>query len=545
MTATHWVEALSLERLQADGPLAVKLGDRQLALFVLDGRVLACNNRCPHEGYPLCEGHLDGAGVLTCHWHNWKFDLRSGANLYGGDALRVYPARIDDGRVWVDLAEPDAAQRVAQWLDRLDEAMAEHDTPRIARELARLGLAGAAPELALMHALQRSHARLRYGMTHAYAAADAWFRLRDIVAQGDGDAASDNSAAMQLACATEALAHIAFDTLREPVFPYATGQQDWQPAGFLAAVEAQDEAAAQALLSGALAAGLSFDALEPTLAGAALAHYNDFGHALIYLTHVRGLIGRLGAAAAPSLLAAWTRALIFATREDLLPDFSAYSEALAAWPDAVAAGAADALPPAQAFTGLSVRRTLDATVDAAARHSPLALWQALLAAAAEHLLCFDERHATRSDNAVADNVGWLDFSHALTFGHALRQLAGREPTLWRPGLLQLAMFIGRNTRYLDAEVAPAAALAAWRVADPKAFDADVPRHIVDHGIGLPIFAAHRLKTWLAVRETLALGVSADTATLLRAALNRLLAARFKQRHSLRGARQALQFVGRE
>ena len=49
----------------------------------------ACNNRCPHEGYPLVEGALDAEScILTCHWHNWKFDLRTGANHYGGDNLR-------------------------------------------------------------------------------------------------------------------------------------------------------------------------------------------------------------------------------------------------------------------------------------------------------------------------------------------------------------------------------------------------------------------------------------------------------------------------
>ena len=68
----------------------------------------------------------------------------------------------------------------------------------------------------------------------------------------------------------------------------------------------------------------------------------------------------------------------------------------------------------------SVRRVLNATV-AAADNAPLDIYFALMEAAARHVLRFDERHALRTDNSVADNVGWLDFSHALTFGHALRQ----------------------------------------------------------------------------------------------------------------------------
>ena len=144
--------------------------------------------------------------------------------------------RVEDGRVWVDLSDPPSAQRVAQVLARLDEAVAEHDCARFARELARLEQAGAAPEVALQQALDRSHMRLRYGMMHAYAAADAWLRLRDMQADPS----------RRLAWATEALAFVGFDTLREAPYPYATAHRPCQPADFMAAVEAQDEARAGA-----------------------------------------------------------------------------------------------------------------------------------------------------------------------------------------------------------------------------------------------------------------------------------------------------------
>ncbi|MEO7851445.1 MAG: Rieske (2Fe-2S) protein, partial [Rubrivivax sp.] len=497
--------------------------------------VLACNNRCPHEGYPLCEGTLDSAGLLTCQWHNWKFDLRTGANRYGGDALRVYPVRIEQGRVWLDLSDPPPAQRVAQALGRLGEAVDDHDPARIARELARLEHSGATPEAALLQALKRSHTRLRYGMTHAYAAADAWLHLRDM----------QSDPGQRLACATEALAYIGFDTLREAEYPYTSAQRSWSRADFLAAVEAQDEAAALACVNEALARAASLDSLLPTLAEAALAHYNDFGHSLIYLTHVRSLVDRLGAPAASPLLRAWVRSLVHATREDLLPDFKHFRDALAQWPVAPQADEGLAPPTAAMFESLPIRQTLAATRDAAARHPPQHLWQALMQAGAQHLLRFDERHALRTDNPVGVDVGWLDFSHALTFGHALRQLASIGPDLWPAGLLQMALFVGRNTAYLVEGLDSAAAVAAWRVDDPAAFEADAQLRIIDHGIGVPIFAAHRLKTWLAVHDTVVRGVAPAGATALCAAVNRLLAVQFKQRHALRVAQQALRFVERE
>jgi nitrite reductase/ring-hydroxylating ferredoxin subunit len=532
----EWTRAVELDRLQPSRPIAVKLGGKHIALFLHQGEILACNNRCPHEGYPLVEGVLDADCVLTCNWHNWKFDLKTGATIYGGDNLRIYPVKAEDGAVWLDTHDPPAAERIERALQHLDQAMAEYDTARIARELARLGTAGATPELALVRAIQGTHARLRDGMTHAYAAADAWLRLRDTLA----------GETPRLACATEALAYVAFDTLREKTYPFAAERAPWNAEDFAAAIESQDEDRAAALLNGALAQGLHFADLEPALAEAALAHYNDFGHTLIYLMHVRRLIERLGTELEKPLLLAWLRSLIFATREDLLPDFRRYAEAFAAWPASARPGNANPgmLPGPDAFEGQSVRDVVNATV-AAAGNAPLDVYFALMEASARHLLRFDERHALRTDNSVAHNVGWLDFSHALTFGHALRQQCARQPHLWPQGLLQLALFVGRNSGYLDPDMSAQAAIREWAVADETAFHERAIATIVDHGVGLPIFPAHWLKTWSAVRDEVAAGLPAGARIAMLAAVNRLLAVRFKQRHALRTAHQALGFVGKE
>jgi len=532
-TDPAWRRAIELDRLRASGRATVKLGERQLALFIHDGVVHACNNRCPHEGYPLVEGALDADCKLTCHWHNWKFDLKTGANHYGGDSLRIYPVKLENGAVWVDTRDPPAHERVQRALVQLDAAMADHDAPRIARELARLAKAGATPELALGRAIERSHAHFRYGMTHAYAAAEVWLRLRDRV--------TDET--QRLACATEALAYIAYDSLREPAFEFELHPQRWDAPSFLAAIEAQDEARAASLLVGALDDGLVFSDLEATLNLAALAHYNDFGHSLIYLVHVRGLIERLGASVQRPLLLAWLRSLTYATREDLLPDFRHYAAALAQWPARVSVEAAEL--PIASFIGRSVRDTLAATLAAAAQVPPLQLHHLLLQAAAVHLLRFDVGVEQRSDNPVADNVGWLDFSHAITFGHALRLQCLRQPGLWPQGLLQMALFVGRNSGYLAADDAAHPALECWAVADAQAFDRQCRERVLDHGLAQYIYPAHLLKTWSAMRDEIALGVPDAAAQALRAAVNRLFAAHFKQRHVLRTAHQALGFVAKE
>jgi hypothetical protein len=261
------------------------------------------------------------------------------------------------------------------------------------------------------------------------------------------------------------------------------------------------------------------------------------------------LIERLGADEERPLLLAWLRSLILATREDLLPDFRRYAETLAAWPVSTQLStqlsAQPRTPPgADAFEGQSVRGVLDATV-ASTGSAPLDIYFALMEAGARHLLRFDERHALRTDNSVAHNVGWLDFTHALTFGHALRQQCTRQPHLWPQGLLQLAMFVGRNSGYLESGVAAETAIREWAVRDEAAFHERAIASIVDHGIGLPIFPAHWMKTWSAVREEVAAGLPDGARIAMLAAVNRLLAVRFKQRHVLRTAHQALGFVGKK
>jgi nitrite reductase/ring-hydroxylating ferredoxin subunit len=526
----NWVKAIDITRLRERGRAVVKLDGKQLVLFAVEDRVYACNNRCPHEGYPLVEGHLSGAAgsacVLTCNWHNWKFELDGGHNVYGGDALRVYPVRFAEGAVWVDIADASRDQRIHDAYERLRYAMAENQYDRLARDLARLKKAGADPRRAVARAIVWSHGRLRDGMTHAYAAANGWLRLHDL----------SSDAVEQLTCLAESTGHIAYDTLREADWPYGEDAQPWDEDRFATAVEQQDEEAALARVRGALTAGISFAMLEPSLARAALAHYNDFGHALIYLRACGDLIERFGAEVQAPLLLAYVRSLVRATREDLVPEFRRYPAALAGWTTAAPSPKMPLDP--RTWVGMSINQALEATL--AARAAPAGeLFHALLGAAAINLLRFEPAHEQRTEGTVADNVGWLDFTHAITFANAVRITCTRFPALWPPALLQIAMFVGRNTPYLGAED------DRWHVDDPAVLEAVCRARVLNHGVGLYIHSAHLLKTWLAARDELAATPPPDVAAALSAAVNRYLNANVRQKRTLRTARQALDFVALE
>src|SRR5690348_10689397 len=116
------------------------------------------------------------------------------------------------------------------------------------------------------------------------------------------------------------------------------------------------------------------------------------------------------------------------------------------------------------FHRLSVDGALRRTLASSGR--PMReLYDALLGAAAFNLLHFETAFERANDNAIADNVGWLDFTHALTFANACRHICEERPDLWPRAALQLALFVGRNRKYVRCGEDE----ARWRVADRAAF----------------------------------------------------------------------------
>ena len=83
-----WTEVIKAGVLAEKGKAVVKADGKQILIWQTEKGTYACNNRCPHEGFPLAEGTMAEGCVLTCNWHNWKFDLESGETLVGGGSER-------------------------------------------------------------------------------------------------------------------------------------------------------------------------------------------------------------------------------------------------------------------------------------------------------------------------------------------------------------------------------------------------------------------------------------------------------------------------
>ena len=72
----------SLGELRKRLPLVLRVGGRELRLVELDGEIRAHPTVCPHFGGPLGDAAIED-GCLTCPWHGYRYDLRSGRCVNG------------------------------------------------------------------------------------------------------------------------------------------------------------------------------------------------------------------------------------------------------------------------------------------------------------------------------------------------------------------------------------------------------------------------------------------------------------------------------
>jgi nitrite reductase/ring-hydroxylating ferredoxin subunit len=87
----------------AGGRAVIDAEGREILLLRVAGEVHALDNACPHEGNPLVDGDVLG-DQLECAYHGWRFDLRTGACLYGDDAARRFETAVRGDEILIRLS---------------------------------------------------------------------------------------------------------------------------------------------------------------------------------------------------------------------------------------------------------------------------------------------------------------------------------------------------------------------------------------------------------------------------------------------------------
>ncbi len=429
MTTKKLVAIATLASLQEGKPKLVKHGKTRLACVRARGTVHVLEDACPHEGHPLSMG-LVRDGVLTCPWHNWKFDLATGHCQFGGESARRIPSEVHAGEVFVSESVDKVAER--QRLERdLSRALFDGRVDGIVREGLRLSaLDEAAPfEVLLGSALSVAP----HGFGEVASSLDASRRL---VAGGV------LSMAEALAVCGEGWAKALSG--RGPVPEPSLGVAPDRDA-FLDALldERRDEAVARALADerafSEVAESLFFPFVSLKLF--------DGGLSLVRVVHAERL-ARAFPRQERALRGAVAHMLAWAVARSDLP----------AW-RATRSGVADALrkTPVSRRRGhqssyeesllYSEKRAVSATLDAIARgDDPVDAIAKIGAAARQRLARFDVSWSTR----VGSTVSVVESLTALLFSRASSEVVHRHSRLAPPLSVLGAGLVGRLSRISSA-----------------------------------------------------------------------------------------------
>ncbi len=555
VTEDAWLDLGPLNDLPEGQPSLRKSGDQRFVCVRRGDRVDALDDRCPHQGYPLSQGRVVG-GVLTCEWHNWKFELGSGACLFGGEPVRRYPTRVEGGRIHLDVSIDHEAE--AERFDQgLRAALRDDDASRALREGLRLGVhrpqSGALGSLASAFEVlaEDGAARAEYGFDHGLA------MLADVLAWVErGVLPAAEAFALAATCVAEP------SRGRDPRPRPRMALDRADDASLVRADLAHERREMAELRARHLCRRVGAErALLEGLAPFATSGIYDYGHGSIFVTKALELCQKLPHAA-EEIVAAVAVNLGWATNETALPPFTTTRTALAVLDENTPDSTAKSFD-----RGLYEGHVLESEKEAVASTtrllaegcSPQALLLATAHAAAERVRRFDDAWEGRADAEVSI----LDVTHAVTFAEACWTLAQRsEPRVSAQMAVAAAGFVGKLKRADRREPRALAPRSTYPTLSEAATarDADAARTIAfemrpedrqkayaDLGPFLafemavrPIFAAHGVKMGEALRRLDALDPEGGSVYL--DALLAYAVPRRKERRYARVAHVATKFL---
>ena len=98
----EFITVATVDEISPGGRLIVEIGRRWVAVFNLDGKYYAIEDRCTHDDGPLAEGEIEGCQVI-CPRHGARFDIRDGKVLSAPALVDVptFETRVSAGEIQI------------------------------------------------------------------------------------------------------------------------------------------------------------------------------------------------------------------------------------------------------------------------------------------------------------------------------------------------------------------------------------------------------------------------------------------------------------
>ena len=97
-----YVRVARLSEIAEGKSVRVKLGDDEIALWRVRGRLYAIGNVCSHQHFSeLHRGILSGLTV-ACPMHGWTYSLETGIALSGSGRVGTYAVKVEGDDVYIE-----------------------------------------------------------------------------------------------------------------------------------------------------------------------------------------------------------------------------------------------------------------------------------------------------------------------------------------------------------------------------------------------------------------------------------------------------------
>ncbi len=427
-------DQLSIDDLEVGSMKMLKVDGHRVCLVRTADGLHAIDHACPHEGYGLTQGELDG-DLLTCAWHNWKFRVTDGTCVQGEEDVRSH--RVDvagDGGVQVTINRPDPSELRPQLLASLRRGVERNYTGQVSRDVVRLLQADANPGELIWEAIAHGAPRAEFGWGHSVASATDCLSMIDLY---DGD-----QRALPI---VQGIMGIAESERDRPVseLPEPAAASAATTTAFRAAIEHEQTETAQAMVLAAIERGDGPDDLRPWFTSVVTDHHLSYGHGAIYGQKAFELLDMIGWGRAGTVLPHLVPTLVYGTREDKLPYMRPFVKALGAVDLAALAtapttdGWSDDGRLRAALLGDVRTAPVDATVEALRTGASIDdVLDVVVQTVSDRMLRYD----VAGEFDFADDFGWLDITHGLTYANAVRWHVAQAPSGPTPDLLRLALF---------------------------------------------------------------------------------------------------------
>jgi nitrite reductase (NADH) small subunit len=97
-----WITVCRTDDCPRDAVREFTVQGRIVAIACYQDEYYAMDGICPHQGGPLGKGTVEKC-VLTCPWHGWQFQIRSGQSLLSPHIVQpVFPLRCVNGEIQIE-----------------------------------------------------------------------------------------------------------------------------------------------------------------------------------------------------------------------------------------------------------------------------------------------------------------------------------------------------------------------------------------------------------------------------------------------------------